>query len=91
MLPADTIEPDKQNYSAARRETYCDDQGRVRIERVAQYQEKRGSFSDYANTVNHYYEGDNENIQREPEEDHDYESVKLEHDFMFFTVMKKEK
>lgn len=94
MLHADTMEQDRQpsNYSAARRETYCDDHGRVRIERVAQYQEKRESFSDYNSTVNQYYEGDNDEIvQREPDDEHDYETVKLEHDFMFFTVMKKEK
>lgn len=86
------MEPDEQesNYSAARRETYCDDQGRVRIERVAQYQERRESFSDYTNTVNQYYEGGNENVHRKPQQ-HDYESIKLEHDFMFFTVLKKEK
>ncbi|XP_066254845.1 uncharacterized protein [Euwallacea similis] len=69
------------NYRVARRETYCDDQGRVRIERVAPCVNDHQENS-YVNTANQLYES--ADIEEEDNE-HEYEIIQLEHDMNFFT------
>ncbi|XP_050302333.1 uncharacterized protein LOC126740386 isoform X3 [Anthonomus grandis grandis] len=80
---------DHQIYSAARRETYCDDKGIVRIERVAPYsnhfpQPVEDLMPEYINTNNNYYEGNylaTQEVRREEneaeEEENYYETVRL--------------
>ncbi|XP_066143646.1 uncharacterized protein [Euwallacea fornicatus] len=84
---------DSLNYGAARRETYCDDQGRVRIERVAPCVEDHQGV----NTVNELYEsadieeeihddyGDYDDDDNDDDDEHKYEIIQLEHNVNFFT------
>ncbi|KAL1513473.1 hypothetical protein ABEB36_002879 [Hypothenemus hampei] len=82
-------------YNVARRETFTDEKGIVRIERIAPCNENLEEQSEYINTINNYYEVGEEDEQKEQEqeqEDHEYETIHLEHEILFSSPqIKKDK